>query len=172
MYSEGDTVEDFTLESTEGVFTLSQRVKERNVLLYFYVVNFGKTCTDYMGLMNERFHDLEERGVELVHVNPDPVENHREWIRGTASLYEHLSDRDQTVSRDFDCIVTKAKNPNIIGNTNRAFFLIDRDMRVRYCWRAELPNDTVPMDELLDRIDESLGRPRITRNHSRTDISP
>ena len=57
---------------------------------------------------------------------------------------------------DFDCIVTKAKNEKIIGNTNRAFFLIDRDLRIRYCWRADVPMDTVPFDELLDAIDKAL----------------
>ena len=31
---------------------------------------------------------------------------------------------------EFDCIVTKAKNEKIIGKTNRAFFLIDENMRL------------------------------------------
>ena len=157
MYSVGDIVKDFSLESTEGIYTLSERVKENYALLYFYVVNFGKTCTDYMSVMNERMPDLTNRHVELVHINPDPVENHRDWMRSTAALFEHLSDKDQNVSRDFDCIIAKAKNEAFIGKTNRAFFLIDKDLRVRYCWRADMPSDTVPMDVLMERIDEAIG---------------
>jgi peroxiredoxin len=157
MYDVGDTVKDFTLESTEGTYTLSHRVKENYALLYFYVVNFGKTCTDYMTVMNERLPDLKERRVKLVHINPDSIENHRDWMRSTSSTFEHLSDVNQTVSRDFDCIITKAKNETFIGKTNRAFFLIDEGLRVRYCWRAEMPSDTVPMEELIAHIDLAIG---------------
>lgn len=156
MYDVGDIVKDFELESTNGTYRLSERVKDNNALLYFYVVNFGKTCTDYMAIMNERLPELQRRNVELVHINPESIENHRDWMKSTASLYEHLSDRDQIVSKDFDCIITNANNEKIIGKTNRALFLIDRDLRVRYCWRADVPHDTVPFDELLASIDEAL----------------
>ncbi|MGN1044767.1 MAG: peroxiredoxin family protein [Candidatus Methanomethylophilaceae archaeon] len=156
MYEVGDIVKDFTLESTEGSYTLSERVRDNYALLYFYVVNFGKTCTDYIALMNERSSDFKRRNVELVHINPESVENHRDWIRSTSSLFEHLSDRDQAVSRDFDCIISGTDNDRINGKTNRALFLIDGDMRVRYCWRAAVPHDTVPMDTLLEAIDEAL----------------
>ena len=156
MYEVGDTVRDFTLESTNGIYTLSERVRNNYALLYFYVVNFGKTCTDYMALMNERLPELQRRNVELVHINPESIENHKEWMRSTAASFEHLSDKDQVVSRDFDCIITEAKNDKIVGKTNRALFLIDKDMKVRYCWRAEVPHDTVPMDELIMKIDEAI----------------
>ena len=156
MYEIGDTVDDFTLESTNGTYTLSERVQNNYALLYFYVVNFGKTCTDYMALMNERLPELQRKGVELVHINPESIENHKEWMRSTAAQFEHLSDKEQTISKKFDCIVTNANNKKIIGNTNRALFLIDKDMRIRYCWRAEVPHDTVPMDELIMKIDEAI----------------
>ena len=156
MYEIGDTVDDFTLESTNGTYTLSERVQNNYALLYFYVVNFGKTCTDYMALMNERLPELQMRGVELVHINPESIENHKEWMRSTVAQFEHLSDKEQTISKKFDCIVTNANNKKIIGNTNRALFLIDKDMRIRYCWRAEVPHDTVPMDELIMKIDEAI----------------
>lgn len=92
----------------------------------------------------------------MVHINPESIENHKEWMRSTAAQFEHLSDKEQTISKKFDCIVTNANNKKIIGNTNRALFLIDKDMRIRYCWRAEVPHDTVPMDELIMKIDEAI----------------
>ena len=156
MYDVGDTVKDFTLESTSGTYTLSERTSNGYALLYFYVVNFGRTCTDYMEVMNERMPDLKERNVELVHINPEPIDNHRDWIRSTASLFEHLSDKGQLISREFDCIITKAKNEAFIGKTNRAFFLIDENLVIRYCWRADMPGDTIPMNELLAHIDTAI----------------
>ena len=69
----GDRVDDFTLESTKGTFTLSERVKEGPVLLYFYVINYGKTCTDYISLMDERADEFKAMNVSLVHVNNDTL---------------------------------------------------------------------------------------------------
>lgn len=152
MIAAGDRVDDFTLESTDGAFTLSERVKGGYVLLYFYVVNYGKTCTDYISMMNDRFEEFSRLKTTMFHVNPDTVENHRAWMEHTGSRYVHLSDADQIVSRRFDCIVAKARSDRIIGHTNRAFFLIDPDMVVRYAWRADWPEDTVPMNVLLEEI--------------------
>ncbi len=152
----GDKVEDFTLDSTEGKFTLSERVKRGPVLLYFYVVNYGMTCTNYIALMDERADEFRKMNVSLVHVNFDTVESHRAWIEHTGTCYEHLSDKDKEVSKRFGFIVRKAKSPKIMGFTNRGFVLIDRDMTVRYIWRPDLPNDTVPIDELLEEVRKAL----------------
>lgn len=152
----GDRVEDFTLESTSGSFTLSERVKDGPVLLYFYVINYGKTCTDYIALMDERADEFRSMNVSLVHVNHDSVENHLAWMKHTGTNYEHLSDRDKNVSSYFGCIVRKARSMKIMGNPDRAFVLIDGDMRIRYIWHANMPNDTIPMDELIGNIRKAL----------------
>ena len=152
----GDTVEDFTLDCTDGRFTLSERVKDGPVLLYFYVVNFGKTCTNYMAEMNERFDDFKKRNITLYHVNDASIEDHRDWMNHTASKYQILSDPDKAVCRQFDCIVRKAKSDKIIGYPNRGFFLIDKDLKVLFSWQADMPMETVPMDELFTEIDKAL----------------
>ncbi len=152
----GDKANDFTLESTNGRYNLYDRLKNKRQLLYFYVVNYGKTCTDYMELMNERFDELAELNIELVHINPETVENHKEWIKHTSSLYEHLSDKDQVISKEFDCIITKCDNEKVLGKTNRAFFLIDYDGEILYAWRAPIPHNTVPMSELIANMRKTI----------------
>ena len=154
----GETVGDFTLDSTYGRFTLSERVRDGPVLLYFYVIDFGKTCTDYIATMNERVEDFRRMGVTMVHVNDDTVANHLDWARHTDSQFEVLADTGAEVSRDFGCIVTKARSPKILGRSNRGFFLIDGDMRVRYRWLADMPNDTIPMDALLEDVGRALAQ--------------
>ena len=130
MLRPGDDAIDFTADSTDGLFTLSERVKEGPVLLYFYVINYGRTCTDYIAQLNERSEDLSRLGIRMFQVNNDSVENHRDWMRHTASEYDIISDTDCKISRSYDCIVRKAKSEKIIGNPNRGFFLIGRDMKV------------------------------------------
>lgn len=148
-----DTAPDFSIPSTNGgTFRLSERVREGSVLLYFYVTDYGRTCTDYMALMNERKTELNDLNVSLVHINPDSIENHREWIKHTDAQFEHLSDPDQMVSKTYGAIVTRAKNDKLIGYTNREFFLVNREMKIKYIWRAYWPTDTVPMSELINDI--------------------
>ena len=156
MPQAGDTAPDFTAICTDGEFTLSDRVKDGPVLIYFYVVNYGKVCTDYVAALNERFEDFRSRGVTLYQLNHDTVENHRDWMRHTDSRYQIISDPDKTVSTSYGCIVVRAKSDKILGYTNRGFCLIGKDMRVLYSWQAYMPMETVPMDELFDNIDRAL----------------
>lgn len=92
----------------------------------------------------------------MIHINDEPLENHFAWIEHTGSKFEDLSDEEKKVCRMFDALIERAKNPAMIGRTNRAFFLIDRNMVVKYAWRAYMPMDTVPINELLERITPSL----------------
>lgn len=156
MPQAGDTAPDFTAMCTDGEFTLSERVKNGPVLIYFYVVNYGKTCTDYMAQLNERYDDFRSRGITLYHLNHDSVENHRDWMKHTDSKYEIISDPDKKVSTAYGCIVVRAKSDKILGYTNRGFILVGKDMKVLYSWQAYMPMDTVPMDELFAEIDKAM----------------
>ena len=158
MLNVGDKAIDFTLESTNGgTFTLSERVKHGPVLLYFYVVDFGKTCTNYIELMNERYDDFKKLNVSLVHINEGSIESHLSWIERTETKYEHLCDKDEIVTKKYDATIRQARKETLIGRVNRCFFLVDKDMTLRYVWYAEWPMDTVPMDELFDNIRKGLG---------------
>lgn len=153
----GDIAPNFRLPAVlSGTFELREEVKRGPVLLYFYVVNYGQTCTDYMALMNERRSELDALNVRMVHINPETVENHRQWMDRTDALFDHLSDEGQKISKEYGAIVERARSDKILGYTNREFFLVDRDMRIRYIWRAHWPTDTLPMAELLAEIKNTL----------------
>ena len=53
------------------------------------------------------------------------------WVKHTGAEYEHLSDKYNYVSRYFGCVVRKARSMKSMGNTDRGFVLIDKDMRIR-----------------------------------------
>ena len=109
-----------------------------------------------MALMNERKTELDGLNVSLVHINPESIENHREWMKHTDAQFEHLSDPDQTISKMYGAIITRARIEKLIGYTNREFFLIGEDMRIKYIWRAYWPTDVVPMSELITNIKKAL----------------
>ena len=151
--SVGDAAPDFMIPSVwNDSFRLSDEVKSADILLYFYVVNYGRTCTEYIEAMNERKNEFDGLGVKMVHVNPAGIEEHKKWMERTESLYDHLSDGEQRVSKEYGAIVERAESPKIMGFTNREFFLVGKDMRIKYIWRAYNPTDTIPIPELLDKI--------------------
>jgi peroxiredoxin Q/BCP len=153
----GDTVQDFTLPCVKcGEFRLSDKVKESPVLLYFYPVNYGKTCTNYIGIMNEMYDEFENIGITVFHVNPDSAENHETWMDRVGSKYDHISDTDQNISKKYGMIITHPEHPAVMGFTNRGFVLIDKEMTVRYIWRAERPIHTVDLKTLIDEISDIL----------------
>ncbi len=156
MLSAGSKAVDFTLDSTNGGFTLSERVKDSPVLLYFFPMINGKTCGEYLALMIERCNEFKDLGVELVNINHDTMDNHRAWIEHTGSPFEDVSDPDLEVCKAYDVIVRRAKSDALIGKTNRAFMLVDKDMMIRYAWCADIPSETVPMETLFSELRNAL----------------
>jgi len=151
----GDKVPDFTARCVwNKVFTLSSMLNETDVLLYFYPANYGLMCTWYSEQMNEFYDHFENIGVTVFHVNPESAENHRAWMGRVASMYDHISDADQNISRMFGMLV----GPSYVKEplTNRGFALIDKDMTLRYIWRAEMPADIVDLRSLIVTINEIL----------------
>lgn len=158
MLSAGSKAVDFTVDSTKGGFTLSERVRDSPVLLYFFPMINGKTCGEYLALMIERADEFRDLGIDLVNINHDTMENHRSWIEHTGSPFEDLSDPDLEVCKAYDVIVRRAKSDVLIGKTNRAFMLIDKGMTIRYAWCADIPSETVPMNELFPALKAALNK--------------
>jgi peroxiredoxin Q/BCP len=154
----GDRAPDFTLPCVRcGEFTLSSKVKECPVLLYFYPVNYGHTCTFYIEMMNEMHDEFENIGIKMYHINPASTEDHSKWMDRTGSMYDHISDTEQSVSKRYGMIITHPEHPKVIGFTNRGFVLVDREMAIRYIWRAERPIHTIDLRALVADIVKVLG---------------
>ena len=153
----GDKAPDFTMPCVKcGEFTLSSKVTECPVLLYFYPVNYGQTCTRYIEIMNEMYDEFEKIGIKVFHVNPGSAEDHEEWMDRVDSRYDHISDTDQKVSKRYGMIITHPEHPKVFGFTNRGFVLVDKEMTIRLIWRAERPIHTLDIGSLISDICKTL----------------
>lgn len=157
----GDSAPDFTMPSTRReAFTLSAEVRKQPILLYFYPLDHGKTCGEYMAEMIQFLPQINDLGVTIVHINPGDMESHMSWVADTGSPFEHICDIGQCVSKGYGAIVSNEKASKILGYTNRELFLVDEGMSIRYIWRADMPAETMPIPILLDELGEALGRDR------------
>ena len=150
-----DIAPDFELESTDGsLFKLSEMVAKGPVLLNFYVGDFGINCTNYMNVFGERIEDLTDLGLTMVGINNDSMDSHQGFKRALGLKWEILHDKDKNVAKSFGAIV--GPGHMVTGFTNREFYLIGKDMKVAYTWKAGIPKDLPVFDEVLNGIKEAL----------------
>lgn len=151
----GDKAPDFELESTDGSkFRLSEAVKEKPILVNFYVGDFGIRCQDYMTRFNERIGELFALGVGMVGVNDNAMDSHKAFRDRLGLKWELLFDKNKAVATEYECLVGPGHLTT--GFTNREFYLVDRDMNVLFKWRSPEPKVLPEFDEMLDGIKKAL----------------
>jgi peroxiredoxin len=123
----GDLAPEFTAASTSGKdVTLSSFRGKRNVLLAFFPLAFTGTCTKELLCFTEDFDQLAGQGVEILPISVDSTASLREFKNKLGLKTELLSDFKREVSRAYGVL-----NEDRFYS-NRAYFLIDREGRVRW----------------------------------------
>lgn len=123
----GDIAPDFTAASTSGRdVTLSSFRERKNVLLAFFPLAFTGTCTKELVCFTEDFDQFSGRGIEILPISVDSVPSLREFKNKLQTKTELLSDFRREVSRAYG-VLNDAK-----FYSNRAYFLIDKEGRVRW----------------------------------------
>src|SRR6476619_2017612 len=123
----GEVAPEFTAASTSGSeLSLSSFRGKRNVLLAFFPLAFTGTCTKELVCFTEDFDQFAGLGVEILPISVDSVPSLREFKNKLQMKSELLSDFRREVSRAY----------GVLNDTkfysHRAYFLIDKDGRVRW----------------------------------------
>jgi len=150
----GDVAPDFTMPSTNGSFSLHQELKKGPILLNFYIGDFGINCTNYMTKFIELKDGFDETGVRIVCINPDSLESHKMWKDRMGSPFEYVHDEKQTVSKEYDAIVKDS--PLVKGFTNREFYLLDKEAKIKFIWRSPVPKVLPDMNEILEEVKRAI----------------
>jgi len=123
----GDVAPEFKVASTSGKdVSLSDYRGRKNVLLAFFPLAFTGTCTKELICFTEDFDQFSRSGVEVLPISVDSVPTLREFKNKLQSRTEMLSDFKRDVSRAYGVL-----NDDRFYS-NRAYFLIDREGRVRW----------------------------------------
>lgn len=151
----GDTAPDFTVDSTNGEkFNLYSELKKGPILLNFYVGDFGINCTNYMAKFIESYDRISDLGVRMVPINPDSLDSHKLFKERLGAPFDYLFDKDKEVSKQFGAIV--GPGHMVSGFTNREFFLIDKDWKIKYTWKAPIPKVLPELDEVVEGVKKAL----------------
>ena len=144
----GDPAPDFTLPSTEGETTLSQRLSGGPVLLVFYPGDDTTVCTRQLCDYRDNLAVFAELGVQVLGINPQSLESHEAFAKKHNLPFPLVSDDGGSVCRQYAAL-------NFLGMAKRALVLVGRDGRV--LWRrTDLPvfhQSASALDEVLHQME-------------------
>ncbi len=101
----GDTAPDFEAETTEGRIKFHDWLGDSWGVLFSHPRDFTPVCTTELGYMARIEPEFAKRGVKIIGLSVDPVDNHAKWsqdieeTQGTAPNYPMIGDSDFNVSK-------------------------------------------------------------------------
>jgi thioredoxin-dependent peroxiredoxin len=101
----GDTAPDFEAETTDGKINFHDWIGDSWAVLFSHPRNFTPVCTTELGYMANAKPAFDERGVKIIGLSVDPIENHADWAedieetQGAAPNYPIIADGDFNVAK-------------------------------------------------------------------------
>ena len=101
----GDTAPDFEAETTEGKIRFHEWIGNSWAVLFSHPKDFTPVCTTELGYMARIKPEFDKRGVKIIGLSVDPVDNHAKWAndiketQGFAPNYPMIGDTDLTIAK-------------------------------------------------------------------------
>ncbi|HKN93594.1 MAG TPA: peroxiredoxin [Thermoleophilaceae bacterium] len=101
----GDTAPDFEADTTEGRISFHDWIGDDWAVLFSHPRAFTPVCTTELGYMAAIKPEFDRRGVKIIGLSVDPLENTEKWAediadtQGTAPNYPLIADTDFNVSK-------------------------------------------------------------------------
>ena len=138
----GDTAPDFEAESTEGPISFHDWLGDSWGVLFSHPRNFTPVCTTELGYMASAKPAFDERGVKIIGLSVDPIENHADWAKdieetqGTAPNYPIIADPEFEVSKAYgmlpaDTSGDPTERTPAQNQTVRNVFVIGPDKKIK-----------------------------------------
>src|SRR5436190_12780355 len=103
MLEPGEKAPDFNLISANGeLFQLSEKLKENNLVLYFYPKNETRGCTAEACSFRDQYEVFKEQGAEVAGVSSDSLKSHQNFSGKYNLPFILLSDDNGKVRKLYD----------------------------------------------------------------------
>jgi alkyl hydroperoxide reductase subunit AhpC len=138
----GDIAPDFEADTTEGRIKFHDYIDGSWAVFFSHPKDFTPVCTTELGSMAQMKHEFDKRGVKLIGISVDSVEDHQRWkndikdVTGAAVNYPMIGDSTLEVSKLYGMI-----HPNASGDakgrtaadnqTVRNVYIIGPDKRIK-----------------------------------------
>ena len=167
----GATAPDFEAETTEGKIRFHDWIGDSWAVLFSHPRDFTPVCTTELGYMAKVKPEFDKRGVKIIGLSVDPIDNHEKWAQdieetqGTAPNYPIIGDSDFEVSKAYGMLPADTSGDPIArtpadNQTVRNVFVIGPDKKIKLVLVYPMTTGR-NFDEVL-RVIDSL---QLTANH-------
>ena len=138
----GDLAPDFQADTTEGRISFHDWMDGSWVVLISHPKDFTPVCTTELGYMAKIKPEFDRRGVKIIGLSVDPVDQHRDWAddiketQGAAPNYPVIGDSDFAVSKLYGMLpASTSGDPTqrtpADNQTVRNVFVVGPDRRIK-----------------------------------------
>jgi len=138
----GDNAPDFEARTTDGAIRFHEWIGDSWAVLFSHPKDFTPICTTELGSVAKLSMEFYRRGVKLIGLSVDSVDDHYRWLddieetQGARPDYPIIADVDLTVSKLYGMLEVDAEGDAssrcaMDNRTVRSVFVIDPDKRVR-----------------------------------------
>ena len=136
-----DIVPNLTLTTDQGEFSFHDWIGDSWAILFSHPKDFTPVCTTEFGAVSQLADEWEKRGVKVIGLSVDGVEEHKAWKgdietwSGAKAGFPIIADSDLEVSKAFDMLPADAYLPDgrtpADSATVRSVFIISPDKRLQ-----------------------------------------
>ena len=138
----GDTVPDFTADTTEGPITFHEWLGNSWAVLFSHPKDFTPVCTTELGAMARMKPDFDKRNTKIVGLSVDPVESHLKWAhdiqesQGNAPNFPMIGDPTLAISKLYGMLPASTDGTSegrtaANNQTVRTVFVIGPDKKLK-----------------------------------------
>jgi thioredoxin-dependent peroxiredoxin len=129
----GDPAPDFTAETTDGTISFHDWKRDSWAVFFSHPADYTPVCTTELGRTAALAAEFERRGVKMIALSVDPLEDHHGWapdirdVGGTDLNFPIVADEDRSVAELYDMIHPGEGDTSTV----RSVFIIDPADKVR-----------------------------------------
>ena len=138
----GDVAPDFEAETTEGRIRFHEWLGDSWAVLFSHPKDFTPVCTTELGYMARIKPEFDRRGVKIIGLSVDPVEDHKNWAndieetQGVAPNYPMIGDPDLKISKLYGMLPASTSGSSqgrtpADNQTVRNVFVIGPDKKIK-----------------------------------------
>ena len=138
----GDTAPDFEADTTDGHFIFHVWIGVSWAVLFSHPRAFTPVCTTELGYLAKIKPEFDRRGVKIIGLSVDPVENTEKWAadiadtQGTAPNYPIIGDAEFKISKLYGMLPASTEGDPTArtpadNQTVRNVFVIGPDKKIK-----------------------------------------
>jgi alkyl hydroperoxide reductase subunit AhpC len=138
----GDTVPDFTADTTDGRITFHEWLGNSWAVLFSHPKDFTPVCTTELGAVARMKPDFDKRNAKVIGLSVDPVESHVKWAhdilesQGHAPNFPMIGDPTLAISKLYGMLPGSTEGSSegrtaANNQTVRTVFVIGPDKKLK-----------------------------------------